>query len=141
MASGPLSVSLPTISTNPSSLVTATGAAGFNKRDPAVRGHFLRGVENFGDRFRQFRVHQRQRHFRQSQRRPLGRAVENAIGHALCAQLLMALFSEHPGDRVHHVRLAAAIRPHDARDSAAAERDRRLLEERFESQQLDFTQL
>ena len=47
-------------------------------------------------------------------RRPLGRAVENAVGHALGAQRLVALLAQHPGDGVHDIGFAAAVGPDDA---------------------------
>ena len=68
----------------------------------------------------------------------LRRAVENAVRHALGAEHFVALLAEDPGDGVDHVRLAAAVRPHDTGDAAAAESDRRLLAERFEAQKFDF---
>ncbi len=52
----------------------------------------------------------------------------------------MALFAQDPGDGVHNVGFAAAIRPDDTRQSTAAEGDMGLFAERFEAHQLDFAQ-
>ena len=97
-------------------------------------------AENFGDSVGEFRVNERQGNFGDAQGRPLGRAIENAVGHALGAKHLVALLAEHPGDRVDDVGLAAAIGADDASDPAAAEDDLRLFAEGFEAQQFDFTQ-
>ena len=48
----------------------------------------VRPVDHFRHRLGQFRIDQRQRDFRQPHRRALGRAVEDAVGHALGAQHL-----------------------------------------------------
>ncbi len=52
----------------------------------------------------------------------------------------MALFAQHPGDRVHDIGLAAAIWPDNARKACAAERDMRLFQERLEAQDFYFPQ-
>ena len=52
----------------------------------------------------------------------------------------MALLAEDPGDSVHNIGFAAAVGPDNARQAAAAEGDLRLLAERFEAYQLDFSQ-
>src|SRR6266581_575066 len=73
--------------------------------------------------------------------RAFGRAVKNAIGHALGAQRLVALLAKDPGDGIHDVGFAAAVGADDARGAVAAERDRRALAERLEADQVDFTEL
>jgi len=52
----------------------------------------------------------------------------------------VALLAQDPGDGVHNIGFAAAVRPDDARQPAAAEGDLGLLTERFEAHQLDFAQ-
>ena len=44
-------------------------------------------------------------------------AGEDDVVHLLAAHRARGLRTEHPGDGVHHVRLAAAVRPHDHRDT------------------------
>ena len=73
-----------------------------------------RAFENEPCRLGQFRIFQSNRHFRQAHRWALDRAVKDAVRHALRAQGLVALLAQHPGDGVHHVGLAAAVRPDDA---------------------------
>ena len=43
-------------------------------------------------------------------------AAEDHVFHAIAAQTLRALLTHHPGDRIGHVALAAAIRADDGRD-------------------------
>ncbi len=54
-----------------------------------------------------------QPHLRRRRRLARVAAVEEHVFHALAAQALRALLAEHPGDGVHHVALAAPVRPHD----------------------------
>src|ERR1700730_9392644 len=63
--------------------------------------------------FSEFRVFHGDGDFGESQWRAFNGAVEDAIGHALGAQGFVALFSEHPGDSVHDVGLAAPVRADD----------------------------
>ena len=91
-------------------------------------------------RLSKFRINQGQRDFRQAQRRPLGGPVKNAVGHPLGAQRFVALLAQHPGNGVHDIGFAAAIRPDDAGEPGAAESDMRLFAKRFEAHQLDFAQ-
>ena len=53
----------------------------------------------------------------------------------------MALLAQHPADRVHHVRLPAAVRPHDAGRAGAAERDHGAFAERLKANDFYFSQL
>jgi hypothetical protein len=73
-----------------------------------------------------------QRHLGHPQRLAALGAVEDDIGHFTAAQRLGGGLSEHPADGVHHVRLAAAIRAHDAGD-ALVELDARLVREGLEA--------
>jgi len=52
----------------------------------------------------------------------------------------MALLTKDPGDGVHDIRLTASVWADDARDAAAAERNRCLLAERLEAKKLDFAE-
>jgi hypothetical protein len=47
------------------------------------------------------------------QRRPAGRAGEDHVFHLAAAQALRALLAHDPGECVHHVGLACAVRSHD----------------------------
>src|SRR2546422_2317911 len=85
-------------------------------------------------------VFQVKHHFRQPERRPLSRAVEDAVGHALGPQGLVALLAQHPGNSVDDVRFAATVGSNDAGNPAAAEGDLRLLAERLKAHQFDFAQ-
>src|SRR5512146_230565 len=58
-----------------------------------------------------------QRHFGHAQRLPHFRAVEDHVLHLFTAQSLGALLPQHPENRVHHVTLAASIRPDDGGDA------------------------
>ena len=53
----------------------------------------------------------------------------------------MALLAQDPGDGVHDVGFAAAVRPHDAGEAGAAESQMSLLAKGFEAGQIDSTQL
>jgi putative FmdB family regulatory protein len=60
------------------------------------------------------------------------RAVEDDVGHGAAAQVLGALLAHGPPDGVDDVRLAAAVRPHDA-DDVRVEMDDRPVDERLET--------
>ena len=60
---------------------------------------------------------QSQPHFRGGGRLPGIAALENDVLHVLAAQALCALLAKHPGNRVNHVALAAAVRPDDGGDA------------------------
>jgi hypothetical protein len=77
----------------------------------------------------------------QSHRRPLGGAIEDAVGHALCAKGLVALFAEHPADGVNDVGLSAAVGSDDTGRAVAAEGDYSALAERLEAKNLHFSEL
>ena len=68
-------------------------------------------------------IHQRQRHFRHTQRLPLARSGKNDVLHLAAAQALGALLAQNPAHRVQNVRFAAAIRTHHDRDPLARELD------------------
>src|SRR3989442_461506 len=91
-------------------------------------------------RLGELRVFQVKHHFRQPERRPLSRAVEDAVGHALGPQGLVALLAQHPGNSVDDVRFAATVGSNDAGNPASAEGDLRLLAERLKAHQFDFAQ-
>ncbi len=66
-----------------------------------------------------------------AQRGAVRRAGEDDVLHLAAAQRLGALLTQHPGDRVHHVRLARPVRPDhrgDARFQAQRGRRRERLE-------------
>ncbi len=109
-------------------------------RSAGFGNELLCAIDDFGDRLGEFGIHQREGHFGQTQGRALGGAIEDAIRHALGAEHLVALLAQDPGDGVDDVGLAAAIGADNAGDPDAAEGDRRLLEEGFEAQQLNFTE-
>ena len=75
------------------------------------------------------------------ERRPLGRPVENAIGHALGAQRLVALLAQNPGDSVDHVGFAATVGSDDAGGAGAAEGDHGALTKRLKANDFHFSQL
>ena len=60
---------------------------------------------------------QAQHHLRDIARRPVGGAGEDHVLHFPAAQGLHAVFPHRPAQRFHHVGLAAAIRPDDARQA------------------------
>src|SRR6266481_3602020 len=53
----------------------------------------------------------------------------------------MTLLAQHPRNRIHHVRLPAPIRPHDASSPRPAKRHHRPLAERLKAHDLHFSQL
>jgi hypothetical protein len=63
-------------------------------------------------------------------------AVENHVLHRFAAQRRCFRFAEHPPDGVDDVRLAAAVGTDDA-DELARRRNRRRIDERFETGELD----
>ncbi len=69
-----------------------------------------RAIQNFGSGFGEFRINQSNDDFGKAERRPLGSAIKDAVGHAFGAQELMALLAEHPGNGVDDIGLTAAIR-------------------------------
>ena len=66
-------------------------------------------------------------------------AVEDDVRHRVAAQVLGRDLAHHPAHGVDDVRLAAAVRSDDA-DEAARKTDRRRVDERLESGQLDLGQ-
>ena len=112
-----------------------------NNRDSvAARVLLIHSRQNKFAGLGQLRVFESDDHFRHAHRRPLCGTCEDAIGHALRAQGLVALLAQHPRDRVHNIGFAAAIWPDDARQASAAERDMRLFQERFKAQDFYFPQ-
>src|ERR1700674_4349093 len=79
--------------------------------------------------------------FGESQRRALGGAVKNAIGHALGTERLVALFAENPGNGIHDVGFAAAVWPDDAGRAGPAERNYGALAKRLKANDFHFSQL
>jgi hypothetical protein len=69
------------------------------------------------DRQEGVRVVERQRDLGHRQRRALGGSREDHVRHRVRAQGLPRHLAEAPAHRFHHVRLAAAVRPDDARDA------------------------
>jgi hypothetical protein len=63
------------------------------------------------------RPRQLQLHLGGAGRLPRIAAAEDDVLHPIAAQALRALLAEHPGERVHDVALAAAVRPHDGGDA------------------------
>ncbi len=57
---------------------------------------------------------------------------EDHVGHLAAAERAGALFTEHPADRVHEVRLAGSVRTHDHGD-AGGELENGLVRERLEA--------
>src|SRR6516162_31580 len=103
---------------------------------------FCRGpFHHMPRRVREFRIFHGDGHFRHTERRPLCRAIEDAIRHALRSQRLVALLAEHPGDGVHHVRFPAAIRSDDTCRTRAAEGYQRAFAKRLKANDFDFSQL
>jgi len=102
---------------------------------------FRRALQHKPRRLRQLRVLHRNRYFRQSHRWPLRGPIENAIRHPLRPQRLMALLAQYPRNRVHHVRLPAPIRPHNASSPHPAERNHRPFAERLKPDDFDLSQL
>ena len=80
-------------------------------------------AQNFAGRLGQLGIDQRQGDFGQAHGRALGGAVENAVGHTLGAERLVALLAQDPGDGVNDVGFAAAIWSDDAGEAGAAERE------------------
>ena len=54
-----------------------------------------------------------ERHLSPTKRRPTGRPGKNHVIHPLGAHRAGRLRTKHPGHRVHHIRLAAAVRTND----------------------------
>jgi len=73
---------------------------------------------------------------RASDRLTVTGAVEDHVLHRFAAQSRCFRFTEHPSDGVDDVRLAAAVGTDDA-DELARRRNRRRIDERFESGELD----
>ena len=69
------------------------------------------------DRERAVAVVDRQQNLGPAQRRTAGRAGEDDVLHLAAAQRLGALLAHHPGERIHDVGLAGAVRPDDAGDA------------------------
>src|SRR5690606_39092563 len=67
------------------------------------------------------------------------RAVEDHVRHRIAAERLRRALAEHPPDRVDDIRLAAAVRADDAHQ-IARKLDRRGIDERLETGELDLTQ-
>jgi hypothetical protein len=53
----------------------------------------------------------------------------------------MALFAENPGNGIHDVGFAAAVRPDDAGRAGSAERDHGALAKRLKANDFNFSQL
>ena len=70
----------------------------------------------------------------------LARTIEDDIGHALAAQGARALLTQHPGDGVRKIGLAATIRSHYG-GNAIRKLQPRAVREGFEAQQFEFFQL
>jgi hypothetical protein len=86
-----------------------------------LRGAFHRGAFKDEPRcFRQLGVFHGDGYFSHSQRGPLDGPIEDAVGHPLGAERLVALLAEYPGNGVDHVGFAAAVRPDDACRARAA---------------------
>ena len=96
---------------------------------------------NLGGRVRvrpsvNFWINQSQRHFGHPGRVAVAGAGEDHVFHARAAQRLGRLLTEHPGDRVGDVRLAAAVRADDGGNAFAMELQFGAIAERLESQDL-----
>ena len=96
---------------------------------------------NLGGRIRvrpsiNFGIDQSQGHFRHSGGIAVAGAGEDHVFHARAAQRLGRLLTEHPGDGVGDVRLAAAVRADDGGDAFAMEFQFGAIAERLESQNL-----
>ena len=85
-------------------------------------------------------IHQGHADFRHSRGGAGARTVENYVGHALAAQQARALLTQHPGDGVREIGLAATIRSHDG-GNAIRKFQPRTVREGFEAQQFQFFQL
>src|SRR5207248_9669175 len=73
---------------------------------------------------------------RASNRLAIAGAVEDDVLHRFAAQRRRFRFAEHPANGIDDVGLAAAIGTDDA-DELAGRRDRRRIDERLESRELD----
>src|SRR5258708_2357603 len=91
--------------------------------------------------FGQLGIFQSDGDFGESQRRTLGGAIENAIGHALGTERFVTLFAENPGNGIHDVGFAAAVRPDDAGRAGPAECDNGSFTKRFKANDFNFSQL
>ena len=75
--------------------------------------------EDLGGGFGEFGIDQGELHLGDAHRGALDSAVEDAVGHALGAQELVALLAQDPGNGVDDVGLAAAVGADDAGDPCA----------------------
>ena len=66
-------------------------------------------------------------------------AVEDHVLHRLAAQFGSLRFAEHPAHGIHHVRLAATVRPDDA-NQLTRQGNRRRIHEGFEASEFEFCQ-
>ncbi len=82
----------------------------------------------------------RQAHLCAAEWRAGGRSREDHVLHRRAAQVLRALFTHHPGERVDDVRLAGTVRTDD-RGDARLESQRRGGCERFEAAQREFLEI
>src|SRR5262249_44553717 len=73
-------------------------------------------------------------------RRPIVRAGEDDVVHAGRAHRLVGAFAHHPAERLDQVRLAAAVRPHDARE-AGFDYEIGTLDEGFEAEKSELGKL
>ncbi len=67
----------------------------------------------------------------------IARSGEDHVFHSRPTQALCGLFAQHPTDGVAQVRLAAAVRTHNRRDSAAVEPEFGAIAKRFKTMQLE----
>ena len=89
------------------------------------RGHFVLDL-HFGRFVRvgaviHFGIDQRERHLGHARRLAVASAGEDNVFHARAAQSLGRLLTQHPGDRVGNVRLAATVRADDGCDPVPVE--------------------
>ena len=80
-------------------------------------------------------------HFGHAEGRALGRSIEDAIGHTLSAEGLVALLAENPGDGVNYVGFAATVGPDDAGGAGAAKGDYGAVTKRLKANDFYFSQL
>ncbi len=90
--------------------------------------------------FGQFGIFHGDGHFRESHRRTLNGAVENAIAHTPSAQGFVALLAQHPADGVNHIGFAASVGTDDASGPGSTERHHGAFAEGFESGDFDFSE-
>src|SRR5881227_270512 len=79
---------------------------------------------------------EQQRHLGHAERPALAVAGEDDVLHGLATEMLGALLAQHPADGVDDVRLSAAVRADDGRDTERKLEDGPL-QERFEAVQFD----